>query len=84
MHKGPKEINAYIGSVLSFTIGGREVLFLCGVENKWFAQKNDVGSGCIKLYIDSLNDTHQSWLQLMIEKMWVVVTCPHAVELHIG
>lgn len=37
-----------------------------------FAEK---GSGHMKLYIYSLNDTRPSWLQLMIEKMWVVVTC---------
>lgn len=31
-------------------------------------------SGCVKLNIYLLNDTPPSWLQLMIQKMWVVVT----------
>lgn len=61
------------------------------IENKWFAQemsdmlkkKKKKRSGRIKLYIYSLNDTHPSWLQLMIKNMWVGVA-PHAVKLTIG
>ena len=58
----------------------QEEIYLCGVENKLFAQKIlldmlEKGPGSITLHIYSLNDSHPSWFQLMIKKMWVAVPC---------